>query len=337
MTWQRKIVGVAAAAAAGLGLAMAPETVTAQEGFYAGKTLKVVIRSGPGGGNDFYGRLLARHMPRHIPGNPDTIPVNMPGGGGIVAANYLTNRAKRDGSEIAILSRALAIVQRSKATGVKYDVRKLIPLGSPASSTAVLLLAKDHPVNDLGEIKARGETVRMSTTGPGGGAYQRSMVLKLDGYPMDVVTGYVGTDEKVLAVVRGEVHGTAGSYESMRTAIREEGLKPIAYLGSPHPELDPKLNDMRQYLSPNGRALASLLAAPLEAGRPFFTAPGVPADRVAVLRAAFKKAVQDPALLAEAKKAGRDISYTDPKQMEATYKDILDASDEVMAQFKKLM
>jgi tripartite-type tricarboxylate transporter receptor subunit TctC len=327
--------GAVSAAIAVLSFVAAP--ADAAESFYKGKTIKVIIRSGPGGGNDYYGRLLARHMPRHIPGNPKAIPVNMSGAGGIVAANYLYNRAKRDGTEIAILSRAIAIVQRTGTVGVKYDVRKLIPLGSPASSTAVILASKTSKLRSLRDLKRGGRKYKVGTTGPGGGAYQRSMVLKLDGYPMEIITGYGTTGDKVMSVARGEVELTAGSYETMRTAIKEEGFRVIGKLGAPHPEIPASVPDLRDVVSPNLRALASLLAAPLEAGRPFFTAPNVPADRVKILRTAFAKALKDPKLLVEAKKARKKISSMDPEQMAKTQVDILNASDKIMSEFKKLM
>lgn len=308
----------------------------AVESFYKGKTIKVVIRSSPGGGYDFYGRLLARHIPRHIPGNPNAIPVNMPGAGGIVATNYLMNRAKRDGTEIAILNRELAIAQRTKAKGVKYDARQLIPIGSAASSTSVIVLDGNHPVKNIADLKKYGKVVKLAVTGPGSGSYQRAAMLKFDGFPVESITGYASSQERFLAIARGEVQGTVNSYESTSAAIEEQGLVPIAYLGNRHPALEGVPN-LRSVLSEKGRQLASLMAAPMTAGRPFFTTPKAPADRVSALRAAFKASLADPKLLADAKKAKRSITWTDPKEMESINNDILDASDDVMAQFKKLM
>lgn len=336
--YQRRItetVSIAGLLAAGW--LSVPISQSSAADFYKDKTIKVIIRSSPGGGNDYYGRLMARHMPRHIPGNPNTIPINMKGAGGIVAANYMHNRAKRDGTEIAILSRAIAVVQRSKNKGVKYDVRNLIPLGSTASNTAVFLVAQTSKLKSLKDIKRGGRVITVGTTGPGGGAYQRSMVMKLDGFPMKIITGYGSNGEKVLSVARGDVEMTAGSYETMRSAIREEKFRIIGKLGARHPELPRDLIDLRDVVSKDQRALASLLVAPLEAGRPFYTTPKVPADRVKILRSAFAAAIKDPKLLAEAKKARKNISFTDPEQMRNTNLDILSASEMVMAQFKKLM
>lgn len=317
------------------GAAMGP--AAAADSFYKGKTFKVIIRSSPGGGNDYYGRLMARHMPRHIPGHPRALPINMKGAGGIVAANYMHNRAKRDGTEIAILSRAIAVVQRTKTKGVLYDVNNLIPLGSTASNTAVFLVKQSSKLKSLKDIKRGGRVITVGTTGPGGGAYQRSMVMKLDGYPMKIITGYGSNGEKVLSVARGDVEMTAGSYETMRSAIREEKFRIIGKLGAQHPELPKGVVDLRDVVSPARRALASLLVAPLEAGRPFYTTPKVPADRVKVLRAAFEAALKDPKLLAEAKKAKKTIEPSSWQDMVKTNKEILGASDEIMNQFKKLM
>jgi tripartite-type tricarboxylate transporter receptor subunit TctC len=306
----------------------------ADDGFYKGKNLKMVVRSGAGGGYDYYGRLIARHMGKYIPGNPKMIVINLPGAGGIVAANYMMNRAKKGGIEFAILSREIAISQRTKEIGINYDVRKLIAIGSAAASTSVMVLAKDHSVKTLAQLKTYNGVVRFAATGPGSGSYQRAILLKNDGYPVQPITGYTSTPERFLSVVRGDTQGTSNSYESTKTAIEEMGLVPIAYLGVKRPELK-GIPDLRDVLSPSGKQFASLMAAPLAAGRPFFTTPGVPKARVAMLRAAFKSALGDSELLREAKKAKRSIAWTDPKQMDEINAGILGASDSVIAMFKQ--
>lgn len=327
-------VSVLAMAAAGMALTAMPPAASA-DSFYKGKTIKVIIRSAPGGGNDFYGRLLGRHMPKHIPGKPEVLPQNMPGAGGIVATNYIANRAKRDGTEIGILPRDLPITQRVGATGVKFDVRTMVPIGSAASSVAVYALAAKHPVDSLSELKTFGKTVKFSATGRGSGSFQRPTLLALDGFPTEVISGYSGTDERLLAIARGEVQGTSSSYGSLKQAVKDGEIKVIGRLGK-HPDLK-DAETPRQVLSKKLKPLASLLTAPLVAGRPFFTAPGVPKDRVQILRAAFKKALHDPALLKEAERAKRPIAWTSAEEIQEVYAEILDADDDVVAQFKKLM
>ena len=130
-----------------------PIATAAADSFYKGKKLKMIIRSAPGGGYDFYARLVLRHITRHIPGNPTGIAVNMEGASGIVATNYLMNRAKRDGSEIAIVSREIATQQRLGTAGVKYDVNKLITIGSAASLSAVYVIKRDHPINSMKDLR----------------------------------------------------------------------------------------------------------------------------------------------------------------------------------------
>lgn len=325
-------LGSLVAGIAAWGLAGAP--TAAAESFYKGRTVKLIIRSNPGGGYDFYGRLIARHMARHIPGNPDFISVNMPGAGGIVAANYLMNRAKKNGTEIAILTREIGLAQRTGATGVKYDIRKLNPLGSAASSTFLAVLVKDHPVKNIFQLRKYKKTVLMAATGPGSGSYQWSSLLKFDGFPVKVISGYTGGQERFLAMARGEVQGTANSYESTRTAIEEHGFVPIMYVGSKVSGLK-GVPEISEALTKEGKQLAALIGAPLAAGRPFFTTPGVPAERLKMLRAAFKATVEDPQLLKEAKRAKRKVGWSSPGTLEKIYDNILNASDEVVALYKE--
>ena len=331
MKFIRSVLTISGLVAGTVG-SFATSPVLADDGFYKGKNLKMIVRSGSGGGYDYYGRLLARHMVKYIPGKPNMIVINLPGAGGIVAANYMMNRAKKGGMEFAILSREVAISQRTRETGVNYDVRQLIALGSAAASTSVMVMAKDHPVKTLAQLKAYNGIVKFAATGPGSGSYQRAILLKNDGYPVIPITGYVSTPERFLSVVRGDTQGTSNSFESTRTAIKEMGLVPIAYLGVKRAELK-GIPDLRAVLSPRGKQFASLMAAPLAAGRPFFTTPGVPKARVAMLRAAFKSALEDPDLLAEAKKARKSIGWTDPREMDEINSGILDASDDVVAMF----
>jgi tripartite-type tricarboxylate transporter receptor subunit TctC len=324
-------LGGIVAAAAFWGPAGAPD---ASAQYYKGKTIKMIVRSAPGGGYDFYGRLLARHMPRHIPGNPAVIVINMPGAGGIVAGNYMQTRAKRNGLEIGVLTRELALAQRTGAIGVKYDVNELISLGSAASSTFLVVLKKDHPVKSLAQLKTYKGKVLLAATGPGSGSYQYASLLKFDGFPIKVISGYSGGSERFLSIERGETHGTANSYESTRAAIEEYGLRPILYTGAPVAALK-GVPHISTQLSEQGKALGALMSAPLAAGRPFFTTPGVPADRVAILRAAFKAALSDPELLKEAKRAKRKVSWTDPSIMDGLNKQILGAPDSIIALFKE--
>ncbi len=336
MTSWNQMAGLAASlgAVAMLAGAVASQPAAAQDGFFKGKTINIVIRSAPGGGNDFYGRLVGRHIVNHIPGSPQHIITNMPGGGGLVAANYMAERARKDGTELGVLDRDIPVTQRIGATGIRYDVRKLTAIGSAASETYIWVARGDHPVKSVAGLKDQKGVMRFSGTGAGTSAVQQVVLLKSDGFPVDVVTGYSGTAEKVLAMARGDVQGTTGTYESLLTAIKNENLTVIARLGR-HPELM-NVPDLRDVLSPAKRQIAAIMAAPLEAGRPFYGAPETPKDRVQVLREAFRKALHDPALLDEAKRANQSINWISGEDMEKAALEILAAPDEVIAAFRAL-
>ncbi|MBB44025.1 MAG: hypothetical protein CMM44_09715 [Rhodospirillaceae bacterium] len=304
------------------------------EKFYKGKKVKMIVRSAPGGGYDFYARLIARHMAKHIPGNPKMIVVNMPGAGGIVAANYMMLRAKQDGTELAILSREAPISQRSKDVGVKFDLLKLNPLGSAASSTFIVTLAKNHPVKTYKQLRNSKKQVLFGASGPGAGSYTYAALLKQDGFNVKIISGFIGGASRFLAIERGNVHATANSYESTAKAIEELGLVPILYSGAKRSELA-GVPHISEQLSAKGRQFAALMAAPLAAGRPFYTTPNVPADRLAVLRAAFKSAIEDPAARLEAKKSKRNVTWTSAQTVEKVNREVLDASDAVIALYKE--
>ncbi len=331
---QRSICSIPLLAVAAFGLTAVPEPVAAQESFYKGKTLNVVVRSGAGGGNDFYARLLARHIDRHVPGTPNVIVTNMPGGGGLVAANYIANRARKDGTEIGLLGRDLVIVQRLGATGVRFDARELIALGNMGNDTYIWVTRADHPVKSFKEIRDFKGTMRFGGTGAGTASVQSIQLFKADGFPVDVVFGFDGTAERILAVVRGDVDGTSGSYGSLLAGIKQENLRVLGRFGS-HPELRDVPN-ARELITPERRPLATLMSAPLEMSRPLYTAPGVPKDRVEILREAIKATLHDPQLQAEAKRADRDVEWTSAEDIEKLTEEILNASDQVVADFRAL-
>ncbi len=321
-------------AVAGFGLAAGTPSADAQESFYKGKTINVVIRSGPGGGNDTYGRLVARHIVNHLPGNPGHRATNMPGGGGLVAANYIAQRAQRDGTEIGILDRDLPVAQRLGATGVQYDVRTLTAIGSAASETFIWVARGNHQVKTVRDLRNYNGVMRFSGTGAGTTAVQQVVLLKSDGFPVDVVTGYANTAEKVLAIVRGDVEATTGTYESLLDGIRNEGLSVIARLGR-HPDLT-AVPDLREIMSADRAKVMTIMAAPLEAGRPFYGPPDIPADRVKLLREAFRAALHDPKLLEEAKRSRQSVNWMSGEDVEKSNKEILASPDNVVSLFRAL-
>ncbi|AFP30285.1 Bug family tripartite tricarboxylate transporter substrate binding protein [Marinobacter sp. BSs20148] len=326
---KRNIISVLSACVLGFGVASTAPSVSAQENFYEGKTIKVVIRSTPGGGYDDYGRLVARHIGKHIPGNPDTVAVNMPAAGGLVSTNYMYNRAAQDGTEILIPSREFVFAQRAGVPGVRYDANKFNLLGSIESEGRVYLAGPDVPVANLADLEALGETFLFATSGVGAGDYLFMQLLEEGGYDVRGITGFTGSSEANLAVLRGDTHGTNRTFGSAVDVIENEGFKVFAKIGKIPPEYN-DTDDLFDFLKGDVLQLAKVMAVPLSVGRPFITGPDVPADRVKILQDAFKAMVEDPELLADAKRAGRGISYTSPEEMRDLYDATLNASDKVM-------
>ncbi|MEP1217574.1 MAG: tripartite tricarboxylate transporter substrate-binding protein [Marinobacter sp.] len=301
--------------------------------FYKGKTVSVVIRSTPGGGYDFYGRLVARHIGKYIPGNPDVIAVNRPGAGGLVATNYMFNRAPKDGTEILIPARELAVSERLGGSEIRYKTLEFGPLGSVSKSTRVWLAGPDVPVNNLEDLKNyrenHGRDFSFAVSGRSAGSYQLALMLEESGYPVKIITGYEGTSDQTLAVLRDEAQGTINTYGSALDQINDEGFKVISKLGS-HPDID-NVENVKTALTGKWLQVAEVLEGQMLVGRPFFTAPGVPEDRLKALQDAFYKVVQDPEAAEEAKRAGRPWGdYASPAEMTDAYEKLFAAPDEVV-------
>ncbi len=281
--------------------------------FYAGKRLVIVVGSAAGSGYDAYARLLSRHLGAHIPGAPQIVVQNMPGGGGLTAANYLYNIAVANGTVIGGLQRGLLISPLVMPEGVKYDVGKFRWLGSTNAETGVVAAWHTAPHRSIADVM----TTEMVVGGSGPQtdsettprAYNRILGAKFR-----VVSGYESTSPILLAMERGEVQGIGNSSWSNWTTGFARYLKDgqVRLLLQSGLDRNPDLPDVPMALdlakTPEARQSLELLLAPNKIGRPFVAPPGAPADRVAALQAAFEATMRDPALLAEAKAQNMEIS-----------------------------
>lgn len=292
-------------------------------------TIRVVIRSNPGGGYDTWGRLVASHLGKHLPGNPRLIPENRPGAGGLVAMNYMFNNAPADGTAILMATRELAVAERTGEPGVNYRTLEYGMLGSATSESRIWLTAPNHPVSHLNDIHNLGRTFVWSAAGIGDGSYQMTDLIAQVGYPTRVVTGFEGTGEQLLSILRGDVDGFAAAYPSQRGIINDENLKIIAKLGN---HLEGEVDDIRDiFTDPDHVTLANVLAGPLVASRPFLTHPNVPAGRLDILQKGFLSLMDDPEFIAEAEANGYEVIFTPPEEMVFLYEQTLNAPDSVMA------
>jgi tripartite-type tricarboxylate transporter receptor subunit TctC len=313
---------LASALAAAAILVAAP---AAADDFYRGKTINIMVGFGPGGGYDIYARMLARHLGKHIPGNPSVVVQNMEGAGGVRAANHVYNVAPKDGTVIAGVNQGAAMFKLLGGKGAQYDPAKFQWLGSMAASNNTVYVWHTSGIKTLDDAKTR--EVSMAGSGVISDANIYPAVFNaLLGTKFKVISGYTGTNDSNLALERGEVEGRGGgAYSSLVSTrpdwLRDDKVKILAQIGF---EKEPDLKDVPLLLdvvkSEEERQIATVVTLPTAIGYNYWVAPEVPAERVEVLRTAFMAALKDEALLAEAKKQSLEIRPKTGQELEAMVK-----------------
>jgi tripartite-type tricarboxylate transporter receptor subunit TctC len=318
-----------------LAVAAAPCAAEPVAEFYSGKQIRFIIRSGAGGGYDSYSRLLGRHMVKHIPGRPQIIHVNMPGGGGIRAANHVAKIAPQDGTVLTIVSQGLPVDQ---ALGLnpsfQADLRDFHWIGNLSSSNQVMVTWHTSPTKSLADAMRR-ETV-IGTTQAGSIATQLPAVYNnLLGTKLKIVYGYPGGTDINLAMERGEVEGRAtnpwASYVSVDPHfIAQKLIVPILQAGmQKEPDLPhvPLLRELAR--NPSDQPVLDFISKSVAVGRPVATTPGVPAERVAALRKAFEDTLKDPDFIKEAAAQRAEIQPMSGAELAQIVRQIIEASPEL--------
>jgi tripartite-type tricarboxylate transporter receptor subunit TctC len=277
-----------------------------ETGFYKGKTITLITSTGVGGTYDTVARLFARHMPRHIPGNPTMIVQNMPGGGNVLATNYMFNIAPKDGTAIATIHSAMPLQQVLNSGGIRYDADKFNWLGSTGPQNEVILVWRTAGITSIAQAKAK--QIVLGGTGAGAGIVLLPMVVnKLLGTKFKIVTGYRTSEDVNLGMERGEVQARAFSIGSI-TSQHPDWISAhkVAFLVQAGVRRDkvlpdvPLLTDLAE--TDEQRLIFKLISSSPALGQPYVAPPGVPADRLAMLRDAFAATMKDAAFLAEAAK-----------------------------------
>jgi tripartite-type tricarboxylate transporter receptor subunit TctC len=316
-------------------LALAPLLATAQPNF-AGKTITIIVGYKPGGGYDGTARMLARHLPQHIPGKPTVIVQNMPGGNSIIAANHMYNVAKPDGLTIGTFNRNLPIAQLTGVQGVKFDITKFAWIGSAANETTILAIRDDLPYKTFADLRKAKEPVVIGSTGPGANTYDFPLLLKdMLGLNFKIVSGYSSSADIMLAVERKEVDGRAGSYSSIQPFIDRKLVRPVIRARSTDNRLQQLPLDEDFAPNPRAKAIMALRSAPEQIARPYVLPPNTPADIVKAMRDAFAATLSDPATQAEAKKTQQDLEFTSGDEAEKILKEVLSQPKDIVAQFSK--
>ncbi len=309
--------------------------------YFQGKTIAVVTSTGAGGTYDVTARLIARHMPRYIPGNPTMIVQNMPGGGNVLATNFMYAVAPKDGTTIASIHNAIPLHQVLDGRGVRYDAAKFNWLGSTGPETEVIIVWHTAGVNTIEQAKEK--EIILGGTGAGSGLVIIPTAMNnLLGTKFKMVMGYKSSEDINLALQRGEVQARAFSLVSI-TSQRADWIKEkkISFLVQVGAKRDKDLPDVplltELAASDEQREILKLISSAPRLGRPYIAPPGVPADRLAILRNAFDATLKDKAFLAEAEKLQMDI---DPMRADETARivgDVINAPPDLVAKAKAAM
>ncbi len=322
----------------------------AQSDFYKGKTITVYIGTTPGALYDQWGRILAQHMGKHIPGKPDMIVQNMPGAGHMIAANYVYNKTKPDGlSLIGSIVPTLYFDQLVGRKEAQYDWAKFVWIGSPVQGESQMYMRADTPYKTIEDVRGAKEPPRCGAQGTSDSAYYLPKLFEETiGTKFNLVQGYPGGPEIDLAVERGEIHCRAFTIEAFMSrepyhTWRKKGfVRNIIQTGKKRdaklPETPTLWELMDRYKTPEpSRRLATLMLASGQLGRPMMGTPGIPADRIKILRDAFNTTMKDPEFLTDIDKRQFDLDPVPGEELEKIVKDVMSQPPDVIARMKKLL
>jgi tripartite-type tricarboxylate transporter receptor subunit TctC len=327
-----------------LGLAFSPAMPRAfAEDFYKGKTIRFIVGYAPGGGYDTYTRAVARHIGKHIPGNPSVVVENMEGAGSLLAANYMYNKADPDGLTVGNFNSGMVTQQALGAKGIRFDARKFGWIGAPGKGWPTCMVMGFTGLKTLDDVMKSGDKLKFGGTRAGASSDDLPKLMnELMGTHLKVISGYKGTGPIRVALQRREISALCSGWESMRVTARsmldargDDKLIPFVIHG--HVE-DPEVKDLPQYTKvikgeENVRAFKAW-ANQYDFQRPLMVPPKTPKDRLQALRVGLQKTVADPEFLVEAKKSKLVIDKVTGEDIEQSVEEILTINPAVK---KKLM
>ena len=338
----RALVGLVAAAS--LILLLSVNSANAQEPFYRGKTVRIIVGASAGGGYDTYSRTIARHMGKHIPGNPVFVVDNMPGAGFLISANYMYRVAKADGLTVGHFIGGLFLQQLLGKPGIEFDARKFEYIGVPAQDNYVLGVNKSTGITGMDQWLSSKSVVKLGGVGAGSATDDIPKVLAATiALPMQLVSGYKGTADVRLAFDGGEVTGICNSWESFKSTWRKELdagelVLVLQNVEKPHPEL-PKIPLAINYAKTDEaqRLIRALVHSVGPTARPYLLPPGTPKDRVQILRKAFIDTMKDPEFLADATKAKLDLNPLDGAELERNVREVFNLDKALIPRAKEIL
>jgi len=315
---------------------------SAQENdFYRGKTITIIIPIGPGGAYDAYARILSRHLGKHIPGNPTIIARNMPGGGGVIASNYLYSVAPQDGTTLAIIISSFATDQLFDNLQIKYDAQQFLAVGRLVDTTSVLFFWHTSPIKTLHDLYDRPSTVGITAVNDVP-AYRLRAMNRLLGTQIKLVPGYPSARDFVLASERGETDGGTSTFVGLSQMfsgyLADKKLNVLVQFAARRDRFMPDIPAVIELTrDPQAIDIFKLLVATDEIGRSLFATPNVPAARLVVLRSAFQAMLADPDFRAEAEQLKLPLAPRTGEDMQRAVADALKTAPATMATLKEII
>ncbi len=321
----------------------------AQSDFYKGKQMRIVVGASAGAASDLYARAVAQHLPKQIPGRPEVIVQNMPGGGSMTAANYVYSVAKPDGLTLGAVTAPIYFAQLLGRREVQFDWAKFTWIGTPEENDELLFIRSDQPYKTLLDLRKAADPPRCGASGVGStGYYIPKLLEEVFGLKISLVTGYPGAADVDVAVEKNEVHcrGTTISAffgrEPGKTWAKSGFVRFLVQTGDKRNHRLPdtptiwELMDQEKGMEAKKR-LARVVLGPGAFGRPILATPGIPAERVKLLREAYMNMMKDPEFLAEAKKRQWEIAPVSGEKLEALAREVIHQPADIVERMKKIM
>jgi tripartite-type tricarboxylate transporter receptor subunit TctC len=334
------IIRVAAAALCALALSCGLSAAE-DEDFYRGKTISLIIPIGPGGAYNAYGRLIARYLDRDLPGNPTIVPRNMPGAGGTIASNHMYNVAPQDGTTLSIITSSFAMEQLFDNPQIRYDARKLLPIGRLIDTTSVIFFWHTSPIKTVDDLRRRPATVGISGVNEIPALRMRAMNRFL-GMQMKLIPGYPSARDYVMAVEREETEGGTSTFLGLSQLfsgyLREKKLNIVVQFALSR---DPNMPDIPTVVElssdPEVQQIFRHLVSNDEIGRSLYTTPNVPPARLALLRTGFAKMLADPEFRAETERLNLPLATKSADEMQKLVRDTLDVAPATLTKLRELI
>ena len=330
-------------------LALHPSTAAAQSDFFRGKQIRIIVGASAGAASDLYARVVANYLPKQIPGKPEIIVQNMPGGGSITAANYVYSVAKPDGLTLGAVTSPIYFAQLLGRKEAQFDWAKFTWIGTPEENDELFFIKSDLPYKTLLDLRKASEPPRCGASGVGStGYYIPKLLEEIFGLKLALVTGYPGAADVDLAVEKNEVHcrGTTISAffgrEPGKTWAKNGYVRFLVQTGDKRnhrlPETPTIWELMDEAKAPEAnKRLARVVLGPGAFGRPILATPGIPGERVKVLRDGYGKMLNDTEFLAEASKRQWEINPVSGEQLAGLAKEVIHQPPAIIERMKKVL